>query len=100
MFARSNEMAWLPRQEEKKILDLCKSHLDKIVETVKAMKEVVYAFCNEDFNTLEEHYKKTSDNERNADDIKHRILLEVSRGFLHPIDKSKRWSKWRQHASS
>ena len=87
MFARSNVMVWLSRQEEKKILDLCKSHLDKILETVKAMSEVVYAFCNEDFNTLEECFKKVFDSERNADDLKHRILLDVSKGPLHPIDR-------------
>ena len=80
-------MVWLSRQEEKKVLDLCKSHLDMILETVKAMKDVVYAFCNEDFNTLEECFKKAFDNERNADDIKHKILIDVSKGPLHPIDR-------------
>jgi predicted phosphate transport protein (TIGR00153 family) len=87
LFARSNVMVWLSRQEEKKVMELCKSHLNKIVETVKAMKEVVYAFCNEDFNALEEYYKKAFDTERSADDIKHTILVDVSKGSLHPIDR-------------
>ena len=69
MFKDSNVIMWLSRREEKKILKLCKSHLDKIVETVEEMKWVVHSFCNEDFNALEEHYKKAYDNEREADDI-------------------------------
>jgi predicted phosphate transport protein (TIGR00153 family) len=51
------------------------------------MKWVVHSFCNEDFNVLEEHYKKAFDSERAADDIKHRILRDVSTGPLHPIDR-------------
>jgi predicted phosphate transport protein (TIGR00153 family) len=78
---------WLSRREEKKVLELCKSHLDKIVETVEEMKWVVHSFCNEDFNALEEHYKKAFDSERAADDIKHQILRDVSAGPLHPIDR-------------
>jgi len=87
LFTRSNVMVWLSRQEEKQIMELCASHLDKIVETVKAMKDVVYAFCNEDVNALEINYKTTFDTERNADDIKHTILIDVSKGPLHPIDR-------------
>jgi len=87
MFKDSNIIMWLSRREEKKVLELCKSHLDKIVETVEEMKWVVHAFCNEDFNALEEHYKKAFDSERAADDIKHRILRDVSAGPLHPIDR-------------
>ena len=87
MFKDSNIIMWLSRREEKKVLALCKSHLDKIVETVEEMKWVVHSFCNEDFNALEEHYKKAFDSEREADDIKHRILRDVSSGPLHPIDR-------------
>ena len=87
MFKSSNVTVWLSRREEKKVLELCKSHLDKIVETVEEMKWVVHAFCNDDFNALEEHYKKAFDSERAADDIKHRILRDVSTGPLHPIDR-------------
>ena len=87
MFKSSNITVWLSRREEKKVLNLCKSHLDKIVETVKEMKGVVYSFCNEDLDALEEHYKNAFNSERAADDIKHGILREVSTGPLHPIDR-------------
>jgi predicted phosphate transport protein (TIGR00153 family) len=87
MFRDSNIIMWLSRREEKEILALCKTHLDKVVETVEEMKWVVHSFCNDDFNALEEHYKKSFDNERAADDIKHRILRDVSTGPLHPIDR-------------
>ena len=87
MFTRSNIMMWLSRREEKEALKLCSAHLDKIVETVKEMKEVVYSFCDENFNALEDHYTKTFNDEREADEIKHRILQDVSTGPLHAIDR-------------
>ncbi len=87
MFRDSNIILWLSRREEKEILALCQTHLDKVVDTVEEMRAVVHAFCNDDFNTLEEHYKRAFDNERAADDVKHSILQDVSTGPLHPIDR-------------
>jgi predicted phosphate transport protein (TIGR00153 family) len=85
--SKSNIMVWLSRREEKKILNLCKNHLDKTVETVKGMARVVHSFCDEDFNALEEHYQKTFNSEREADEIKRQILQDLSKGPLHPIDR-------------
>jgi predicted phosphate transport protein (TIGR00153 family) len=85
MFKSSNITMWLSRREEKKILSLCNTHLDKICETVTSMKNAVFSFCAGDYQLLEEHYKATFDSERAADDIKHKILLDVSSGPLHPI---------------
>ncbi len=87
MFKSSNIRGWLSRREEKTVLNLCKNHLDEIVETVKAMARVVYSFCDEDFNALEIHYKETFDSERDADKIKHNILRNLSTVHLHPIDR-------------
>lgn len=85
--SKSNIMVWLSRREEKKILNLCKNHLDKTIETVKGMARVVHSFCDEDFNALEEHYQKTFNSERKADEIKRQILHDISKGLLHPIDR-------------
>ena len=80
-------MVWLSRREEKKVLNMCMSHLDKTVETVKEMGLVVHSFCDEDFNALEDHYQKTFDSEREANEIKRQILQDLSKGPLHPIDR-------------
>lgn len=87
MFRSSNVIMWLSRRQERKILDLCKTHLDRTVDTVRGMKQVVYAFCDDDFETLETNFKRTFDSERAADDVKHAILRDVSTGPLHPIDR-------------
>lgn len=87
MFKSSNIMVWLSRRQEKKILDLCKAHMDKIVETVKWMRQTVHSFCDRNFDELEDNFKRTFDSEREADDIKRRILRDVSAGPLHPIDR-------------
>ncbi|MCW4041721.1 MAG: DUF47 family protein, partial [Candidatus Bathyarchaeota archaeon] len=85
MFKSSNITIWLSRREEKMVLSLCTTHLDKIYDTVASMKNAVFSFCSGDFHSLEEQYKAAFDSERAADDIKHQILLDVSSGPLHPI---------------
>ena len=52
MFKSSNIMVWLSKREEKKVLNLCKNHLDKTVETVKAMAQVVHSFCDDNFEPI------------------------------------------------
>ncbi|UCH03054.1 MAG: DUF47 family protein [Candidatus Bathyarchaeota archaeon] len=87
MFSSSNITIWLSRREEKKIFEHCQSHFEKIIDTVKGMRDVIYSFCNEDFEQLEKHYVTTFESERNADAIKRQILAEISTGPLHPIDR-------------
>jgi predicted phosphate transport protein (TIGR00153 family) len=87
MFSSSNVTIWLSRREEKKILKLCQSHFEKIIDTVKGMKNVIYTFCDEDFDEQEKHYTTTFESERAADAIKRQILAEISTGPLHPIDR-------------
>ena len=85
--SRSNIMIWLSKREEKKVLNQCKNHLNKTVDTVNAMAKVVHSFCDEDFNALEDFYMQTFNSEREADEIKRQILQDVSKGPLHPIDR-------------
>ena len=87
MFKSSNVMVWLSRRQERKILDLCKAHMDRTVDTVRWMRQVVHSFCDGDFDAMEENFKKAFDNERAADDVKHQILRDVSTGPIHPIDR-------------
>ncbi len=87
LFKSSNIGIWGSKRKEEKVLNLCKAHLDKIVETVKGMKQVTDSFCDEDFDALDEDFKKVFDSEREADEIKHQILHEVSKDSLHPIDR-------------
>lgn len=87
MFKSSKVGMWGFKRKEDEVLNLCKAHFDKIVETVKGMKQVVHSFCDEDFDALEEHFKKVFDSEREADEIKHNILRNLSTAHLHPIDR-------------
>ena len=84
---KSNIMVWLSKREERMVLNLCREHLEKVSETVKFTKQVFDNFCDEKFNELEESYQKAFNKEREADDVKHKILMQVSTGPLHPIDR-------------
>jgi len=87
LFKTSNVLTWLSRNKEKQVLRLCEQHFDKILETVRGMKRVVDAFCTDEYTAVETYYKTTFDAEREADDIKHRVLRDVSSGPIHPIDR-------------
>ncbi len=87
MFKSRKIKMWGSKHYEDEMQKLCNAHLDKIVETVQWMKQVVYSFCDENFDALEEHFKKVFDSERKADEIKRLLLHNLSNATLHPIDR-------------
>ena len=87
MFKSTSSTVWLGREREKAILELCRQHMSKIVETVNLMGENVHAFCDMNAKRAEDAFKRVFKVEREADDIKRRILDELSKGIFHPINR-------------
>lgn len=87
MFRSSHVAVWLARKREKELMGFCKTHADKIVETVVHLKQVVYSFCDDDQEGLQKGFKLVFEKEREADEIKRKILEELSTGPFHPIDR-------------
>jgi len=87
MFKSTSSAVWLGREREKAILELCRQHMAKIVETVNQMGENVHAFCDMDAKRAEDAFKRVFKVEREADDTKRRILDELSKGIFHPINR-------------
>ncbi|KXB05624.1 hypothetical protein AKJ50_00425 [candidate division MSBL1 archaeon SCGC-AAA382A13] len=81
-------IAWLGREKERKALELCIEHMDKILETVKLMDEVVYSFVEGEKN-LRREADKILEKEREADDIKEKIMNELSKGRYLPLSREK-----------
>lgn len=78
---------WVGRRRERAVLKICERHLDKVLEAVDALKELIYAFVGGDEEKVREVYDKLFALEREADDIKEEIIMELSRGPFHPIDR-------------
>jgi len=87
MFKSSHVTVWLARKREKELLNLCKEHADKVVETVIHLRQVIQSFCDDDSEGMQKGFKLVFENEREADEIKRKILAELSRGLFHPIDR-------------
>lgn len=87
MFKSSHVTVWLARKREKELLNLCKAHVDKVVETVIQLRQVVHSFCDDDSEGMHKGFKSVFEKEREADEVKRKILDELSRGFFHPIDR-------------
>ena len=87
MFKSTSSAVWLGRQKERKVLELCKGHLDRVVKTVAGMRKTVYAFCDLDASKVNGAFEEVFKDEREADKLKREILDELSKGMFHPINR-------------
>lgn len=81
-------VAWLGREKERRALDFCLQHIDKIIETVEAMDETVYSF-SKGSNKFKKKSEKVLDKEREADRIQEKIINELSKGRYLPLSREK-----------
>lgn len=85
---KSKETAfWLGMEKERRISELCKGHFNKVVETVSEMRKNVHAICDIERKKAEETFKRVFEREREADEIKRKIVGELSKGLIHPINR-------------
>ncbi|WP_448579016.1 DUF47 domain-containing protein [Thermosphaera sp.] len=78
---------WTSKQMEKKILDDHLKHVEKVVETTRALEDSVSHVRNRDLNSFMKDYEKISSLEREADVFKRALMKEVSQVLIHPIDR-------------
>lgn len=79
-------LAWLGKHKERRALDLCKEHMDEIVDTVEAMRVAVHSF-SENSDSIDEDAKRVVDSERDADEKKAEVLDELSKGNFPPLSR-------------
>ena len=83
----SGALGWMGEAREKAVLDICNDHIRKVVDTVVSMDKALQGFCNLDRKKVDEGFKEAFKNEREADEVKRKILEELSRGIIHPINR-------------
>lgn len=79
-------LTWLGREKERRALELCSDHLEKIAKTTGSMNEVVHSFAANQ-EDIEEKKEATLEMEREADDIKEEVLGELSKGSFPPLNR-------------
>ena len=84
---RGNPSIWMGKQREKDILRLTEKHLRKIISLAIAMKDFIRAFSEGSTEDMEKTFKEIFRIEREADDEKENIIVELSKGPFHPMDR-------------
>jgi predicted phosphate transport protein (TIGR00153 family) len=78
---------WTSKQMERKILEDHLKHVEKVVETTRALEDSVSHVRSRDLNSFIKDYEKISSLEREADVFKRTLMKEVSQVLIHPIDR-------------
>ena len=68
-------------------MKLSQRHLSKINDLTKTFRKFVEAFVRGNLDDMRKLYEDIFDIEREADNEKEKIIIEVSRGPFHPIDR-------------
>jgi predicted phosphate transport protein (TIGR00153 family) len=78
---------WLASRREKEVLKLYDQHIDEITKVTNSVNNLLTAFRDGDKSLMENEWRIIFESERKADDIKRRIIRELSEEFVHPIDR-------------
>lgn len=84
---KGNPSIWMGKQREKDILRLTEKHLRKIISLAIALKDFIQAFSAGSTESMEKEFKGIFRLEREADDEKENIIVELSKGPFHPMDR-------------
>lgn len=79
--------SWISRVRERKALELYIEHISKIVAVVEHAVMAIKAYAANNWEKLIEEWKSVFELERHADDLKRKILAELSEETFHPIDR-------------
>ena len=82
----ANIIMWIGRRLEKKVMNLSCTHAEKVCTVIKLLEDVVKAFFSKDIDSLLNSNGRLIMIEKEADDLKRKIIHEISRGSFHPID--------------
>lgn len=87
MFKPTHVAFLLGKKREKEALEICEKHLNEVLETIIGMRKAVYALYNNDKKAFDRLFKDVSDREEKADDLKRKVLDDLSKGPFHPLDR-------------
>lgn len=78
---------WLGWSRQREVYKICIKHFDKVVCVVEKLHEFIIKFKNCEVEGCKKLFSEIFNLEREADNIKESIILELSQGPLQPIDR-------------
>ncbi|MEM2926051.1 MAG: DUF47 family protein [Candidatus Bathyarchaeia archaeon] len=84
---KGHASVWLGRRRERDILKLSEGHFKKIIDLATLLKNFMKAFLDNNLGEKEKMFKEIFNLEREADDAKESIIVELSKGPFHPMDR-------------
>ncbi|MEM4717748.1 MAG: DUF47 family protein [Desulfurococcaceae archaeon] len=78
---------WISRGRRNVALELYIKHVEKIKMVVEHALLALKAYSVKNYERLSEEWKHVFDLERSADDIKRKIIEDLSKELFHPVDR-------------
>jgi len=82
-----NILGWLGMKQEKIILEDAEKHVEVTYQTVESFKKAILAYIAGDNVGKKEAIEKVRECERKADDLRSKMVDELSEGLLVPPDR-------------
>lgn len=79
--------SWISRRRQTEIISKYVDHVEKVIEVVEHTYKMVERYSKGDVKGARSEYNIVFEAERRADDVKKRIIDELSSEIFHPIDR-------------
>lgn len=79
--------SWISRRRQWEVIRFYIEHVNKIIEVMDHAKKTIEFFSKNDVEKVGVEWGAVFKYEKEADDIKRRVLSELSREVFHPIDR-------------
>lgn len=79
--------SWISRRRQWDVIRFYIEHVDKIIEVVDHAKKMIELFIAKDLEGVKNEWSKVFKYEKEADEVKRKILSELSKEIFHPIDR-------------
>lgn len=83
----ANFFSWIGMREERQMLVQVRDHVNKVREVVGLLKEALEAASRGASDEVAQIHQRLSDSEREADEIRRKLLSALTEGLLLPPDR-------------
>lgn len=84
----SDLIKWFEKRREAKALITIQRHLALTMEIVEDLEKAIKAAVDKNEKEMRKHIERVASSEREADQLRRKVMDEVSRGELSPADRS------------
>jgi Phosphate transport regulator (distant homolog of PhoU) len=78
---------WVSKERRKEVIRMCIEHISKIVSVTEYAVKVLEAYASSSASEVRSWWNEVFKAEKEADDVKRRLIFELSSEVFHPIDR-------------